>query len=760
MHKRTARSWHRLTHDYLLQPPPRNLLLAITGTLLASSATAILSANRNERLKNTLLTNFAEERINQIAKNLEADALDWAIWDETDQHLKGSNPNYYKKAYNQYSFARTPFVVALNRKGQVFSSTTWDPAKHQPASLTSTQEQEIHAQIPAGDALKPATFLAEYQGKPFLFTAQPVSSTSSLSPPSGRLVFARRLDSDDISFKDSNTLNKALGVTNESYGKPGGSLRNLLSEIEVVIPLRRWQGITPMQLAIKRYPEERLLASHTIGLLLISGGLLIAATNIRSGMQKRQLRLLETRNKRRNNQVSRQLEYRRHHDELTGLLSHQGLATAIQKQSQYFPNFKRALVHVDLDHFSVTINGLGRTHSDDALIAFASELKKRVHPSTALARVGAHEFACSIIGTSETSLRSEVTELNTRLNDMNLHVDNQILNITTSIGAAFIDDANPEQSLHEASIACSVVKVGGGRGYQFYGDAQGTTSNYLAYQQANQELITAIHDKRLELYAQHAWLLDKEQAYPSTYVELLCRIRDPKQDRIYWHENLIHAAHLCGSLPLLDQHVLQLAFSDLTTVFSKLHQSAPLPHPTFAINITPETLLSPDFSKKLELLLDASNFNPGQICLEITEQAALKDPGLAIASMRRLRKLGICFALDDFGTGTTSLGYLRDLPLDYVKIDKSFINKLRQDKASNLIVQFVVELGKEIGFQTIAEGVENIPLLLELQALGVSIAQGYVVTKPQPLLNNAKGMFFLESGSDAVLLACEPSANL
>ncbi|MFZ9848990.1 MAG: EAL domain-containing protein [Vulcanococcus sp.] len=746
--------WHRLLRSHLLHRPPQAFLFAISGTLLISSAAILTSAISSERFKNTLLTRFVNEKINQIARNLETETLDWAVWDETDSHLKGSNADYYQKQYNRYSFARTPFVVALTANGGLFSSSTWDTARQRPMRLSQAHEQEILKQIPGRDPLQAATFLARYQGHPFLFSAQPVHSPDSAGHPSGRLMFVRRLDGGDISFKDSKTLNTALGVTNEYYGQPSQASWNPFASVEVAIPLKQWQGIRPMQLIIQRSPNERLFALKAIGLLLLSAGGLVTMVNIRSSIQKRHLRLLDLQNQRRRNHIHRQLEHRRQHDELTGLLSEQGLLHAMHKQASRFSGFQRALVHIDLDHFSVLTNGLGRQLGDQALKAFALALRNQLHPSSALARIGADEFACSLIGTSETSLRSEVTALNAKLNDMNLQVDDQIINVTVSIGAAMIEDARPEQSLHEASVACSIVKLEGGRGQQFFGDSLGNTSNYLAYQQANQDLITAIHEDRLELHAQSAWLLEPAEQYRPVYVELLCRIRDRDNSLAYWNEKLIYAAHLCGSLPLLDQHILRLSFRTLALLLPRIQQAQSGPYPTFAINITADTLLASNFSQSLESLLDEHSIDPELICLEITEQAALRDPALAITSMKRLRKIGFKLALDDFGTGTTSLDYLRDLPLDFVKIDKSFITKLEHDRASDLIVQFVVELGKEIGFQTIAEGVENIPLLLKLEALGISIAQGYVVTKPQPLLSNDNPLFFLETGSVRIGAIC------
>jgi EAL domain-containing protein (putative c-di-GMP-specific phosphodiesterase class I) len=268
----------------------------------------------------------------------------------------------------------------------------------------------------------------------------------------------------------------------------------------------------------------------------------------------------------------------------------------------------------------------------------------------------------------------------------------------------------------------------------------------LAIQQANQELITAIHDQRLELHAQHSWQLNRGQLLPATYVELLCRIRHPESGKPYWRENIIDAAQFCGSLPLFDQTIVELACANLSELLQR--PDGPKAHPelVYAINITPDTLIAPTFVQTLDRIVDSHGLDPRTICLEITEQAALRNPGEAVGAMKKLRQLGFRLALDDFGTGMTSLGYLRDLPLDYVKIDKSFIRKSSQDKASNLVVQFVVELSKEIGFQTIAEGVEDVEQLLELQAAGISIAQGYLITRPRPFLCEAGAWIFGQSG--------------
>lgn len=716
---------------------------------LFSSGVIAVSATNSERFKNELLRQFIEEKISQIARSLQDETLDWSIWNATYQHVLGRNPTYYADEYTQYSFARTAFVAAFNAKGDMISSGTWNSEQRRVRPLTERERQAVLSEIPRGNPLDAATVLASFRNRPFLFSLQPVRRTQDSPQAVGRMLFARPLDTDDVNFKASTTLNRALGVIRESYGSPPtrGDLRPWpMGPVQIDVPLQRWQGARPMRLLIERTPRERWAAAMAIAGLLGGSALFGLITMVRGGIQQRRLRLFRLEGDRRRLQINRDLERQRDHDPLTGLLSESGLIKAVQRQAQRFPDFRQAMVFLDLDHFSLVNNGLGREQADRVLQAFGRRLAGSIHSSGVAARVGADEFACCLMGTSEIALRSEISALSQQLNDGPIPIDDQTVHVSVSVGAALVEDANAAGALHEASIACSVVKVAGGHGHQLFGDAQATTSSYLTIQQRNQELVNAIREQRIDLFAQNAWLLSEGERLPSVYVELLCRIKDADSSEHYWHEHLIQAAQFCGSLPLLDQAVLERACRDLQT----LMQRQPSRHGAlvYAINMTADSLFLQNFRQSLERLVELHDLDPSRICLEITEQAALRNPGEAISALKKLRRHGFKVALDDFGTGMTSLGYLRDLPLDYVKIDKSFIHKLQHDAASRLIVQFVVELSKEIGFQTIAEGVEDRELLQQVQQLGITIAQGYLITHPRPLLTPIDQWRFDQSGAE------------
>jgi len=742
--------WQRFFQHARDHQPTRNLVwLVSAGALLIGGLISAGELN-SEHVKNELLTRFVSEEINQLAKHLNAETLDWATWDETYNHLLHRNPNYYKERYNQYTFYRSPFVATFDRRGSVYSSSTWDYKKDEPIPLAASKISQLKAQIPAGNPLAPVTILARYAGQPFLVSLQPVQPTVGHGAAIGRLLFVRPLDRKDVSFSRISNLGQALGVMGYYYGKPAKKSLNPLATLEIVVPLQQWQGVIPMKLVILREPQERWVIAHVFMALFIAITTIVTGFSIKSYTRLRQAKLLKLRNQRSRIKLQRDLKNSYYLDELTGLQNEAGFHHKILSQGQRFPNFRRVIIQMDLDRFALINNGLGQDFGNKILVIFANRIREITHSSAVIARLGGDKFACCLIGTSTESLRSEVANISDQLNNIKTIVDGQIINIMVSLGAAFVKEDQPYDCLHDARVACSIAKLEGGCRHTFFDTSSKTTGNYLALHRHNQELISAIHDQRIELHAQHAWSLQPDDNFSATYVELLCRIRDQRTNSPYWRENLIEAANACGSLQILDQAVLEIAFANLAALIQR--NAGPFLHPQliFAINITPETLLSPGFSQAIKQLASAHVINPASICLEITEQAALRNPAETAKIMVSLRKLGFRVALDDFGTGMTSLSHLRDLPLDYVKIDKSFIRKLLNDPASRVIIGFVAELSKEIGFQTIAEGVEDPSYLLELQKLGISIAQGYLITRPRPFLCEPEHWIFGQSGKDVV----------
>ena len=743
----------------------RGWLPTIAATGLISAAAVLAATSQTEQFKNGLLASFATEKIAQIASDLTAETNDWAAWDETDRFLQGRNPTYFQRHFNSYSFARSPFVAAFDRGGRLVASARFDAATQRVVPLDPAAASELAALMPPGNPLQPVTFLARFQGRPFLMSAQPVRASSTASAAQGRLLFVRPLANGAQNWSAPNTagsLQRALGIVAEHYLPPGAPASvqgqwDPLAPLQIQVPHPNWQGKAPLQQVIVRAPSERLAALQGIGALLLGGLVLVGALGTRSTLRHRANRLQALRGERIRRRLDRDLTHRRSHNALTGLPNDVGLVDAMARQHARYPSFIQAVLALDIDHFAVVNSGLGRAGGDALLQAFGRHIQAVSHPSACVAHLAADQFACGLVSTSEAALRSEVAALTQALNDIELHIQGHTVNVTVSAGASLLGDGDVGQALHQASIACSLVKLAGGRGHQFFGDERASTVSYLDMQRMNEALVAAIKDNRIALHGQHAWNLNTTDHWPAVYVELLARICDPAGGAPYWSEPMIEAAHFCGSLTLLDGHVLQLALQQIAAVQHDPELGPAARGLVFAINITAETLLAADLPTRLAELLERHAVEPASICLELTEQAALRDPRAAIVRMHQLRRMGLKLSLDDFGTGTTSLGYLRDLPLDYVKIDKSFIWKLPEETTSRLIVQFVVELSKEIGFQTVAEGVEDINLLMELKELGISIAQGYITTRPRPFLEREPRWVFADEGDP--LLAGSPLAS-
>lgn len=742
----------------------RGWLPTIAATGLISSAAVVVVAFQTERFKNDLLARFASERIAQIAGDLRAETSDWAVWDETHRYLLGRNPSYFQNHYNRYSFARSPFVAAFDRQGRLLGSARFDARQQRVVSMESSAELQLAGLLPAGSPLEPLTFLAEFRGRPYLMSAQPVRDNSSASPAAGRLLFMRPLANPTqarATAQTAGSLQRALGIRSEHFGPPirptpQSQPRHPLAPLQIQVLHPEWQGKAPLHQLIVRSPTERIAALRGIGGLMLGGLVLVAGLGTRSTLRHRFNRYRTLRSDQAHRRLNRDLAHRQSHDALTGLVNEVGLMNGMAQQRSRYPSFIQVLLVLDIDHFAVVNNGLGRAGGDAVLQAFGRHLQAVNHPSAQVARLAADQFACGLVSTSEAALRSEVAALTQTLNDFAVTIEGHTVSITASVGACLIGDGDLAQALHHASIACSLVKLAGGRGHQFFGDERASALSYLEMQRMNEALVAAIKDNRIALHGQHAWQLNRAPHLPAVYVELLARICDPINARPYWSEPMVEAARFCGSLTLLDEHILALAFRQIAEVLDDPALAPSARNLVFAVNITADTLLGPDLPSRLAALLDQHALDPACICLELTEQAALRDPNAAIVRMHQLRRMGLKLSLDDFGTGTTSLGYLRDLPLDYVKIDKRFIWGLQDESTSRLIVQFVVELGKEIGFQTVAEGVEAPDLLMQLQQLGISIAQGYITTRPRPFLEREPRWVFGDAGDQLLATALTP----
>jgi EAL domain-containing protein (putative c-di-GMP-specific phosphodiesterase class I) len=208
-------------------------------------------------------------------------------------------------------------------------------------------------------------------------------------------------------------------------------------------------------------------------------------------------------------------------------------------------------------------------------------------------------------------------------------------------------------------------------------------------------------------------------------VEALVRWQHPERGLLF-PDAFIPLAQHTGMIRPLTMHVLETALTQCARWDSEgLHVSV-------AVNLAMRNLLDTGLPDAIVRMLDRLGLTPDRLELEITESAIMADPTRALHILRQLSDLGIRIAIDDFGTGYTSLGYLKRLPVDELKIDKSFVLNMSHDENDAAIVRSTIDLGRNLGLEVVAEGVENLEVWERLSALGCDVAQGFYLSRPKP----------------------------
>lgn len=718
--------WRRFRRDLAAAVSGvRGWLPLLVGSTVVSGVILAVQAEEAERQRNDLIQRTARQQLDVLAENLAIETRDWAHWDPTHRHVLGLLRDYYGNGnYNRDTFRRTPYVLVLDRRGQPVSTAHWHDGRHRIEPLPREDQRSILQSLPQPRQLVPRTFLAMVRGQPCLISAQPIHASNGAPPPVGRLLFARPLGS-----QDGHLARHALALQDYRIEPLRRLASAPLGPIALAVRAPRWDGVQPMQISVRRPATERRHALRSFAALLLINGLLVGAVAGRATSQHRRLRYQACRQKREERWLRRALHRRENLDALTGLLNRTGLLAALERQRRETPQLAQALLQIDIRRFALINTSSGRSFGDRVLVALAQWLQRRLPPPAILARTGGDEFTCALLGGSSPTLRAAITALSQELQQLDLEVDGQILHLSVSAGARLLAELSPMAALQEAGVALDLARRSGRHPCRFYGDEPTAMRSTVAIQQLNQELITALREERVVLFSQAAWRI-QDSRLPAVYLELLARLRHPTRDGHHWSEQLVQAATQCGSMPLLDAHVLDLGCRSLAQLLAHRPGDSPVGDLVYAFNVTPDTLLEDGFVASVQRRLDQDHLEGARLCFEITEQAAAQDPEAVGRVMRQLRQLGLRLSLDDFGAGMTALSHLRDLPLDYVKIDKSFVAGLKDNPLSRLTVEFVVRMGREQGFQTIAEGVEDLAVLYLLRDLGVDIAQGYATARP------------------------------
>jgi diguanylate cyclase (GGDEF)-like protein len=413
------------------------------------------------------------------------------------------------------------------------------------------------------------------------------------------------------------------------------------------------------------------------------------------------------------------------HDSLTGL-PNRAMFTELLKaeieSSSRREDHKFAVLFLDLDRFKNINDSLGHTHGDLLLVAFAERLERALRPVDTLARFGGDEFAILLSGMNDATDAVRVAQ---RIQDelsQPFVLDKNSAFATASIGIALSSSGydRADDILRDADIAMYRAKENGKACYEVFD--QGMHARAVSRLQLESDLRQAIEKKEFCVYYQPIVSL---QTGRLSGFEALVRWNHPRRGLVS-PADFIPVAEETGLIVPIGEWVLNEACARVRQwqIDSPIHRSLGL-----SVNLSARQVAQPDLLDRIKEALGASKLNPHCLKLEITESVVMENAEAAALMFKQLRALGVQLSIDDFGTGYSSLSYLHRFPLNYLKIDRSFVSRLTTDN-DNAIVRTISTLARNLGMEVIAEGIETEEQHQQLKMLGCEYGQGYLFSRP------------------------------
>lgn len=432
-------------------------------------------------------------------------------------------------------------------------------------------------------------------------------------------------------------------------------------------------------------------------------------------------------------QMTERLSYQASHDSLTKQLNRREFEARVAKALESPAAHDSALLFIDLDQFKVINDTSGHRAGDELLVQLAAMMREKLRPTDTLGRLGGDEFGVLLAGVRSADGALQAAErLRRHLESHIFTWERRTYTTSASIGAVMLSKAASLKELFaHADAACYLAKEAGRNRIHFYAEDDRAITSRLTEMEWASRLRDALREERL--------LLDYQELHPiqpgireHAHVEVLIRLR-AEDGREVMPGAFLPAAERYGLMPAIDRWVVETAITNL----DRLHPSGTALG-TCAINLSSSSLEDDGLFQRIADLVNARGIDPGRLLFEITETVAMRDFAASSALIAKLRGLGCRVALDDFGAGMSSFGYLKNLELDMVKIDGSFVQELATDRMSQSIVRACTEIGHQQGLKVVAEWVSSIEMLELLRAAGVDYAQGFALHKPERVVFQRK----------------------
>lgn len=410
-------------------------------------------------------------------------------------------------------------------------------------------------------------------------------------------------------------------------------------------------------------------------------------------------------------------------DALTGLPNRKALVEHLSERTGAAPVEGTALLFIDLDDFKFVNDSLGHEAGDRLLTIIAQRLRSSARDGDVIARLGGDEFAIAVDQGHDPATAVSLAERILGALSQPVMVNHTAVTVGCSIGIALSGsiEAAGEELLRSADMAMYMAKSGGKNRLELYSETMHT--ELVSRMNLKADLAHAVDRNQLELHYQPVIELATDEILGW---EALVRWRHPDRGLISPLE-FIPTAEETGDILRIGKWVLEQACEDFTNTLAPGR-----PNCWLSVNVSASQLLGEDFAQTVRQALERCGIDPKSLVLEITEAALVTDTEQAAAMLGGLQRDGIRVAVDDFGTGFSSLRRLQELPVDIIKIDRSFV-AMTTGLQSTAMLEAIVTLGKALGLDMIAEGIERRPELETLKRLGGIAGQGYYFARPMPV---------------------------
>jgi diguanylate cyclase (GGDEF)-like protein len=420
---------------------------------------------------------------------------------------------------------------------------------------------------------------------------------------------------------------------------------------------------------------------------------------------------------------------RERRDKLTELLNRKGFYEKMESAVDQVKNTGKEywLIFLDLDQFKNVNDGSGQEAGNKLLIQVGALIKKLLAKNDVIARFGADEFAVLLEDYSFAEAQEMAEKIRQVIHQFRFVFESKMYDVAVSVGVAWVDPTaeNISELLGAADLACRIAKEKGGNRIHIYQSADQGVLAHEDHMQWIGRINKALEEQRFVLYRQR--IVSLGAVNDEEHYELLIRLKD-EQGNIISPIQFIPAAERYELITKLDRWVIKTALTKMVQVYAQ-HPATTL---SCSINLSGQSFCEQGF---LEYLIDQihdSGLPPERICFEITETVAVSKLSQAIDFMQAVKQIGCKFSLDDFGSGMSSFTYLKNLPVDYLKIDGYFVKTILENKIDHAMVESINQIGQVMGLKTIAEFVECETILAELKKIGVDYVQGYGIGKPEP----------------------------